>query len=91
MNQAATQPYREIKKRHIKETVLFAINHVPQADKTTLVQFLDLVNADGTFGAVTQDQVLTKMRLLLTYIPSASASSLRILAALLQIPGDRVQ
>jgi hypothetical protein len=75
----------EIKKLRLQETVLFAINHIPQAHATTLKQFLELVNAGGSFGTVSHEEILRKMYLLLKYIPNASVSSLLILIDLLDI------
>jgi len=80
-----TTPTDGIKKLHIKETVLFAINNIPQVDPTTLVQFLELVNANGSFGSMTPEQIGQKMRLVLKYIPKASTESLSVLADLLEI------
>jgi hypothetical protein len=75
-----------IKKLEVKETVLFAINHIPQVDKATLEKFLELMNATGTFGTITYEQIFRKMVLTLKYIPDASPQSLLILADLLEIP-----
>ena len=75
----------EIKKLRLEETVLFAINNIPQAHATTLKQFLELVNAGGTFGTISHEEILRKMHLLLKYIPNASVPSLLILIDLLDI------
>lgn len=75
-----------IKKLEVRETVLFAINHIPQVDKATLEKFLDLIYATGAFGAMTHEQILTKMALTLKYIPDACPRSLMIVADLLEIP-----
>ncbi len=75
----------EIKKLKIEEIILFAINNIPEADPTTLEQFLELVNAGGTFGAISHEQILKKMHQLLKYIPGACAHSLLIVADLLEI------
>ncbi len=75
----------EIKKLKVKEIVLFAINNIPEADTTTLKQFLELVNAGGTFGAISHEQILKKMQKVLKYIPGASVHSLLILTDLLEI------
>jgi hypothetical protein len=75
----------EIKKLKIKETILFAMNNIPEADPTTLEQFLELVNAGGTFGAISHEQILKKMHQLLKYIPGACTHSLLIIADLLEI------
>lgn len=75
----------EIKKLGLEETVLFAINNIPQAHATTLKQFLELVNAGGAFGTISHEEILRKMHLLLKYIPNASVPSLLILIDLLDI------
>jgi hypothetical protein len=85
----STIPPHEIKKLHLEELVLFAINHIPEADPTTLKQFLKLVNTDGTFGAISYEQILRKMYLVLKYVPEASVSSLLILMDLLEIEPSR--
>jgi hypothetical protein len=79
----------EVKKLHLEETVLFAMNHIPQADPATLKRFLELVNAGGTFGSISHEQILRKMALVLKYVPNASASSLLILLDLLEIKPAR--
>jgi hypothetical protein len=63
--------------------------NIPEVDRTTLEKFLELVNATGTFGTMTQEQLLNKMRLTLRYVPNASRSSLLVLADLLEIPLSR--
>lgn len=85
MHQQTTAQPNEIKKIKLKEVVLFALNNIPQADATTLKQFLELVNAGGTFGMISHGQILKKMRQVLKYVPGASVSSLVILLDLLEI------
>ena len=81
----AVEPKNSIKKLYLEETILFAINNIPRVDTLTLKQFLELINAGGTFGSMTHDQILRKMRLLLKYVPDASVSSLLIVLDLLDI------
>jgi hypothetical protein len=91
MPQSIDHSVKEIKKLKLEEVVLFAINHVPQADPTTLKQFLELVNAGGTFGTITHEQILKTMRQVLKYVPHASIRSFMILIDLLEIrPGDQL-
>lgn len=85
---ATTTPQNSIKKLYVSETVYFAINNIPLVDRTTLEKFLELVNATGTFGALSHEQILTKMRLTLRYVPNVCPRSLQILAELLDIPVD---
>lgn len=91
MPQSVDYSVKEIKKLKLEEVVLFAINHVPQADPTTLKQFLELVNAGGTFGTITHEEILKAMRQVLKYVPQASIRSFMILVDLLEIqPGDQL-
>jgi hypothetical protein len=85
MPQPTTTQPNQIKKVRLKEVVLFTLNHIPQADATTLKQFLELANAGGTFGTISHSQILKKMRQVLKYVPGASAGSLLILLDLLEI------
>ncbi len=75
----------EIKKIQVKEIVLFAINNIPEADSNTLKQFLELINAGGTFGSISHAQIIKKMHMVLRYIPQACVHSLLILTDLLEI------
>lgn len=75
----------EIKKLHLQEVVLFAMNHIPQADPRTLKLFLELVNAGGSFGAISHEEIMLKMQQVMRYVPNARATSLLILLDLLQI------
>ena len=80
MRYPTTSQPGEIKKLKLEEVVLFAINNIPQVDPTTLKQFLELTNAGGTFGTISHQQILKKMRQVLKYVPGACVSSLVILA-----------
>ena len=75
----------EVKKLHLEAVVLFALNNIPQADSNTLKQFLELVNAGGSFGTLSHEQILTKMNQVLNYIPKACSNSMLILIDLLEI------
>jgi len=83
MKQAAVMSGPEINKRYVENTVLFAINNLPQADETTLERFLELVNATGNFGGISHQQLIHKMNLLRKYVPGTSPYSLLALAELL--------
>ncbi len=74
-----------IKKLHVKNTVEFAINNVPGVDEGTLEKFLELVNARGNFGNVSEAEIIEKMNLIMKYIPDACGRSLLTLAELLDI------
>ena len=86
MSTTTMLPTGGLKKLQIKETVLFAINNIPDVDQATLEKFLESVNATGTFGSMSHEQIVTKMRLTLKYIPNACPHSFLILADLLEIP-----
>ena len=91
MRYPTTSQPGEIKKLKLEEVVLFAINNIPQVDPTTLNQFLELTNAGGTFGTISHQQILKKMRQVLKYVPGACVSSLVILMDLLEIePSDNL-
>ena len=75
----------QVKKLHLEAVVLFAINNIPQVEPNTLKRFLELVNADGSFGTISHDQILTKMSQVRKYIPESCARSLLILMDLLEI------
>jgi hypothetical protein len=85
MKNATTTLGQEIDKRHVAATVLFAINNVPHADQKTLEKFLELVNATGNFGPISQQQLIHKMDLLKKYVPETCDYSLLALAELLEI------
>ena len=74
-----------INKRHIEAAVFFAISHVPQIDATTLEKFLELVNINGNFGTLSDQQLLQKMALLVKHVPNACGLSLLTLAELLGV------
>jgi len=73
------------KKEHVAETVTFALNNIPDIDQPTVEKFLQLLHTTGTFGLITPDQIINKMRLTLKYIPNACAHSLFIIAELLEL------
>ncbi|MEW5958993.1 MAG: hypothetical protein AB1801_14775, partial [Chloroflexota bacterium] len=54
-------------------------------DIPTLEKFLELVNATGNFGLITDQELFQKMGLLKKYIPETSEESLLIVAELLGI------
>ncbi len=83
MSKLATR--HTIQKRYVETTVYFAINHIPQVDEATLERFLELVNATGNFGTITDQELLQKMGLLKKYVPETCEESLLILAELLGI------
>jgi hypothetical protein len=85
MNEAKIAPANEIKKLHVKATVEFAIDNIPDVDQNTLEKFLELVNATGNFGPISEDEIIEKMNLIMKYIPGASGRSLLTVAELLDI------
>ena len=73
------------KKLQVADTVAFAIENIPSVDKRTLEKFLQLVHTTGTFGIITCEQLVNKMRLMMKYIPNACPHSLLVVAELLEI------
>ena len=82
---SAAASTNEIKKHHLEEMVLFAINNIPDIDPVTLERFMELVNTGGNFGKISHKQILRKMHQVLKYIPNACGQSLLILMDLLEI------
>jgi hypothetical protein len=76
----------EIRKLHLQSTVSFAIEHVPTVHRATLEQLMALVYTDGSHGSISHQQLLSKMRLVLKYLPDACPRSLIILIDLLELP-----
>ena len=76
----------EIKKLYLQETIVFAVRNIPGVDRETLEKLLELVNANGTHGSISQERLLTKMRLILKYVPGVCVHSLVILVDLLELP-----
>lgn len=77
---------QKIDKRHIEATILFAIQHIPEVDVGTLELFLELVDATGgSFGSITDKQLLQKMIVLVKYVPGSCRYSLLMLAELLGV------
>ncbi|MDX1522447.1 MAG: hypothetical protein R3264_12545, partial [Anaerolineae bacterium] len=85
MSDSARSISNEIKKMHVEATITFAINHVPKADPATLEKFLELVNVTGTFGAISEEELLEKMALLLRHVPGTCEYSLKTIGEILGI------
>jgi len=85
MNSTAISTANGIKKLHVKATVEFAINNIPGVDEDTLEKFLELVNATGNFGPISEAEIIEKMNLIMKYIPEACGRSLLTVAELLDI------
>ncbi|MBN1220119.1 MAG: hypothetical protein JXM69_14420 [Anaerolineae bacterium] len=85
MNNGTMTPVRTIKKLYVGTTVEFAINNIPDVDQDTLEKFLELVNATGNFGPISEGEIIEKMNLIMKYIPGACARSLLTIIELLDI------
>ena len=85
MNNNTIAPVNSIKKLYVKTTVEFAINNIPGVDQDTLEKFLELVNATGNFGPISEAEIIEKMNLIMKYIPGACGRSLLTVAELLDI------
>ena len=73
------------KKLQIADTIAFAIKNIPSVDERTLQTFLELINVTGTFGNITHEQVVNRIRQVLKYVPDACPRSLLIMADLLEL------
>jgi hypothetical protein len=73
------------KKLQIADTIAFAIKNIPSVDERTLQAFLELINVTGTFGIITHEQVVNRIRQVLKYVPDACPRSLLIMADLLEL------
>ena len=85
MDYGTIAPERTVKKLYIKTTVEFAINNIPDIDEGTLEKFLELVNATGNFGPISEAEIIEKMNLIMKYIPGACGRSLLTVVELLDI------
>ena len=85
MRTAEVSGGQKIDKRHIEATILFAIQHIPETDVGTLERFLELIDATGSFGSITDRQLLQKMTVLVKYVPGSCRYSLLMLAELLGV------
>ncbi len=76
---------QRIDKRYIEAAAIFAINHLPQVDETTLTKFVDLINITGNFNAISHGRLIKKMNLLIHLVPGICKYSLCTLVELLDI------
>ena len=76
----------EIKKLHIHDTAQFALESIPNMHRKTIELLIELINADGSHGFISQERLMVKMRHILKYIPGTCTHSLMILVDLLEIP-----
>ena len=85
MKYQETDTVKKIKKLYVETTVMFAIESIPTVDEYTLQKFLELVNATGNFGFISEEQLVEKMKQIQKYIPNACGYSLLTVAELLGI------
>jgi len=71
---------------YVKQIILFALDNIPQADENTLKNFLQLVNATGSFNSLSHKEILHRMDIVLKYVPDTCPHSFAILVELLDIP-----
>jgi hypothetical protein len=76
---------RKIDKKHIATVILFAVKYIPKTDKATLHKFLELVNTTGSFGWITEQQLLAEMQLMLKHVPDTCQESLLTMLELLDV------
>lgn len=75
----------KIDKQHISAMASFAIRNIPEADERTLNKFVELMHTTGSFGALTEEQLLGTINLTMKYLPNACAFSLLTLLDLLSV------
>ena len=81
-------PLTNIEKSVVIETAGFVAKRIAVTDFITLECLLELVAVGGTHGSLTPDQLLRKMRHVLTYIPDTCSRTLIILADVLGLEID---
>ncbi len=85
MNHLTTSLAHKIDKKSVTAMTIFAINNIPDTDEFTLKKFLELMNTTGSFGLITDRQIIEIMRLMMKYVPDTCGSSLLILIELLDV------
>jgi hypothetical protein len=85
MHHKSTTRAGQIDKKHVATVILFAIKHVPNTDEATLNKFLEMVNLTGSFGWITDEQLLAEMKLMMKYVPGSCADSLLTVIELLNV------
>ena len=75
----------KIDKQHISAMASFAIRNIPEADERTLNKFVELMHTTGSFGSLTEEQLLGTINLTMKYLPNACAFSLLTLLDLLSV------
>ncbi len=76
---------QQISKQHIEAMVQFAVKYIPQIDEDTLSKLVDLIHITGNFNAISQQQLLRKINLMIHLIPGTCQYSLVTLIELLEI------
>ncbi len=85
MNKTILVPKDKIDKRHIAATALFAMTHVPHLNQETVERFLELINATGNYGSMSDKELLQKICVLVKHVPETCEDSLLVVAELLGI------
>ena len=85
MENTTTTRARKIDKKHIATVIIFAIKYIPNTDAATLNIFLELVNLTGSFGWITDQQLLAQIRLMMKYVPGTCGDSLLTMIELLDV------
>lgn len=75
----------KIDKQHIAAMASFAVRNIPETDERTLNKFVELMHTTGSFGSLTEEQLLGTIRLTMKYLPNACAFSLLTLLDLLSV------
>jgi hypothetical protein len=74
----------EITIQQLETAVAFAIDKLPDIDAWTLQKLLEYVDTEES-GSISPEELLEKMRLLRSYLPSSCLYSLVMLADLLEL------
>lgn len=85
MDNTTTTHARKIDKKHIATAIIFAVKYIPHTDAATLNKFLELVNLTGSFGWITDQQLLAQIRLMMKYVPGTCEDSLLTMVELLDV------
>lgn len=84
MNSTKKSWLSEVSIQQLETAVAFAIDKIPGVDAWTLEKLLEYVDI-GEFGSIHKEELLEKMRLIRSYLPSSCQYSLLMLAELLDL------
>ena len=85
MKNTALTTGQQFHKRHVAAAIIFTINHIPHTDADTLQTLLELINIDGNFGNISDQELTHKMMLLARLMPNVCRESLITVAEILGV------